>query len=91
MNAWIADKDHAAVSAIADRIAEKEPARIADAAGDRSFAVWMLGVDRKLRATTGVNHSDLPDWTWRSAYDDDLAPGDAAADAVQFWQEYGDL
>jgi hypothetical protein len=91
VNAWIAAKDPAVVSAIADRIAEKEPTRIDNAAGDRSFAVWMLGVDRALRATTGFNHSDLPDWSWRNAYDDDLTPVNAAADALQFWHEYGDL
>ena len=91
MNAWIATKDPAVIAEIADRIAAHEPARIDNAAGDRNFAVWMFGVDRKLRATTGFNHSDLPDWSWRNAYDDDLTPDDAAADARQFWNEYGDL
>lgn len=91
MNAWIATKDPAKVNAFADQIAAHEPQRLEEVDGDREFAVWLLGVDRKIRRYTGVEHRDLPDWGWRAAYDDDLSPADAAADAIAHWIEFGDL
>lgn len=91
MNAWLACKDPAKIDALAARIAEHEPHRITDAGGNTEFAVWMVLVDRYIRKYTGLTHSDLPDWTWRATYDEDLSPADAAADALAHWHEYGDL
>lgn len=91
MNAWIATKDPTKIAEVADRIAEQAPDRLTEVDGDREFAVWLLGVDRKIRRYTGVEHRDLPDWGWRAAYDDDLSPADAAADAIAHWIEFGDL
>ncbi|NED69869.1 hypothetical protein G3I15_54020 [Streptomyces sp. SID10244] len=85
MNAWLATQNPATIDALADRIAECEPERIYHANGDRQFAVWMLLVDRKVRNYTGHAVTDLPDWGWRDAYDDDLSPHDAFADALAHW------
>lgn len=92
MNAWIATKDPAKVNELADLIAAHEPNRITEADGDREFAVWMYRVDRVIRErTNGFGHRDLPDWGWRDAYNDDLSPADATADAIAHWEEFGDL
>ena len=92
MNAWIATKDPANVDAAADQIAAHEPNRITEADGDREFAVWMYGVDRAIRRrTNGFSHRDLPDFGWKDAYNDDLDPAVAAADAIAHWEEFGDL
>ena len=92
MNAWIATKDPAKVEAFADQIAAHEPNRITEADGDREFAVWMYGVDRVIRQrTNGFSHRDLPDFGWKDAYNNDLSPALAAADAIAHWEEIGDL
>ncbi len=92
MNAWIATKDPAKVDTAADLIAEHEPNRLTEADGDREFAVWLYEVDRVIRTRTeGFGHRDLPDFGWREAYNDDLSPTDAAADAIAHWEEFGDL
>ncbi|MAU84636.1 MAG: hypothetical protein CME34_22775 [Gordonia sp.] len=85
MNAWLADQDRTAIEALADRIAERDPDRLARAGDDRHFAVWMLLVDRKARNYSGHAVTDLPDWAWRDAYDDDLSPHDAFSDALAHW------
>ena len=92
MNAWIATKDPAEVEAFADQIAAHEPNRLAEADGDREFAVWLYEVDRIMRARTdGFSHRDLPDFGWKDAYNNDLSPALAAADAIAHWEEIGDL
>ena len=92
MNAWIATKDPAKVDALADLIAAHEPNRLTEADGDREFAVWMYRVDRVIRErTNGFSHRDLPDFGWRDAYNDDLSPEVATADAIAHWEQFGDL
>ena len=92
MNTWIATKDPAKVNAFADQIAQHEPNRLAEADGDREFAVWLYAVDRIVRARTeGFGHRDLPDWGWRDAYNDDLSPEDTTADALAHWEQFSDL
>ena len=92
MNAWIATKDPAKVNAFADQIAAHEPHRIEEVDGDRECAVWLYAVDRIIRErTAGFDHRDFPDWGWREVYDDDWSPADAAADALDDWEQSGDL
>ena len=50
-------------------------------AGNERFGAWLLLVDRELRSY-GVSHRDLADWTWRDAYDDGVAPAEAAWEAM---------
>ena len=91
MNAWLDTQDPTKINALAARIADREPDRITAAHGDRHFAVWMLLVDRKARNYSGHAVTDLPDWAWRDAYDDDLSPHDAFSDALAHWLDTDEL
>lgn len=92
MNAWLASKDATQVADIIGRIETRAPERIEHAAGDRYFAVWLAFVDRGIaRHLGGLSHRDMPDWTWRDAYDSDAAPAEAVSDALDHWRDGGDL
>ncbi|MFI8775378.1 hypothetical protein ACIGKQ_24970 [Gordonia sp. NPDC062954] len=74
MNVWIATKDPTKIAEVADRIAEvadriaevadriaeQAPERLTEVDGDREFAVWLLGVDRKIRRYTGSSTATYP-------------------------------
>lgn len=92
MNAWLATKDATKVAAMATRIEDRAPERIENAGGDRHFAVWLAFVDRRIAGRLdGFSHRDMPDWTWRDAYDSDDSPATAVCDAMDYWRENGDL
>ena len=92
MNAWLATKDATKVAEIVTRIEARAPERIEHAGGDRHFAVWLLLADRQIGARlSGLTHRDMPDWTWRDAYDSDDSPATAVSDALDYWRESGDL
>jgi hypothetical protein len=48
-----------------------------------TFDAWMSAVDDALVRKTGVSSADLPDWTYRDAYEDGLTPQEAADAAVE--------
>lgn len=56
-------------------------AEVLATAGDERFGAWLLLVDRALRPF-GISRLDLADWTWRDAFDDGVAPAEAAWDAL---------
>ena len=91
MNTWIASRNPAALAEMVTIIETKAPHRIEAAGGDVHYAVWMRSVDSYLRRDTGFLHSDLPDWTWRDAYNDDLTPRAAVRAAITHWRSHGDL
>lgn len=48
-----------------------------------SFEDWMKLVDARLSRKLGLTADDLPDWTWRDAYEDNFTPGVACADYIE--------
>lgn len=52
------------------------------AGGDESFALWLTLVDVRIDQTLGVRYSDLPDWSWRDAYEAGSSPRGAMNDAL---------
>ncbi|MBU2685534.1 MAG: hypothetical protein KKF27_20025 [Gammaproteobacteria bacterium] len=49
---------------------------------DGAFDQWMKVVDSLICDELGVGVNDLPDYLWRDAYDDGIAPEDAAEDYI---------
>ena len=49
---------------------------------DGAFDQWMKVVDSLICDELGVGVNDLPDYLWRDAYDDGIAPQDAAEDYI---------
>lgn len=63
-----------------DKIAY-EKAKAADRATrpvNTDFKSWMLALDNAVEATSGLSYKDLPDWDFRTSFDNGDAPGDAA-------------
>lgn len=54
----------------------------------RSFDDWLKIVDYTIRKRVGLSHLDLPDWCYRDAYDDGVAPAVAAGRAIKAAKEY---
>lgn len=42
------------------------------------FAAFMTSVDRKIRALCGLEHDDLADFDYASAFNDGMTPGETA-------------
>lgn len=49
---------------------------------DGAFDQWMKVVDSLICDQLGVGAGELPDYLWRDAYDDGIAPEDAAEDYI---------
>jgi hypothetical protein len=49
------------------------------AADDMRFALWLALTNRRIVRACGFGLLDLPDWSWRDAYDDGSSPRAAAA------------
>jgi hypothetical protein len=47
-----------------------------------TFDAWMRAVDEALIRKVGVSSNDLPDWTYRDAYEDGLTADEAAGAAL---------
>jgi hypothetical protein len=54
---------------------------------DTDFDTWMRQVDECIGRRCGLSSSDLPDWTYRDAFDDGLSPEEAAAEALDNAQD----
>jgi Family of unknown function (DUF5419) len=48
-----------------------------------SFEQWMAEVDEVLVKKVGVSSADLPDWTYRDAFDQGSTPEEAADEAIE--------
>lgn len=48
-----------------------------------TFEKWMSEVDDVVRGYCGLSHDDLPDWQWRTAFDDGLLPEEAVLMCLQ--------
>lgn len=44
---------------------------------DKGFALFLAYCDRRIRRSFGVTIHDMPDWTWRDAFDATLTPQQA--------------
>lgn len=62
-----------------DKIIEAEKA--ARPAQSEDFDGWMKQLDKAVIAETGMSYHDLPDWDFRTAFDDGIPP-DVAAKSV---------
>lgn len=76
---------------VVDRLIAKAPERIEQAGGDPQFAVWLFDVDRTLARRIGVGHRDMPDLSWRDAWESGTPARDAALDAISEWHDNGEL
>ncbi len=47
-----------------------------------TFSVWMGKVDSALQNEVGIGISDLADWGYRDAFDDEMPPEEAAAEVL---------
>lgn len=45
-----------------------------------TFQTWMATLDSIVGKRTGLSVNDLPDWTFRDAYEDELTPSQAASE-----------
>lgn len=52
-------------------------------ADEEHFREWMSAVDRELVRRTGIDSGSLPDVDYRSMYDDEADPGEAAEHAIR--------
>jgi hypothetical protein len=50
---------------------------------DSGFDEWLRAVDQEVQAMAGVSYRDLPDWTYRDAYDSGATPKEAAEEALE--------
>lgn len=53
-----------------------------------SFEDWVARIDTELDALVGLSHDDLPDWDYRSAYEEEMSPKAAAMKAIKNAGEY---
>jgi len=51
--------------------------------GAEEFDRYMARVDRTLIRRYGIDSSDLPDWDYRTAFEDGMAPATAATKAAR--------
>lgn len=50
---------------------------------DAEFDRWMEAVNNVIRLRCLLNADDLPDWSYREAFDEGWSPSDAAHEAVE--------
>lgn len=69
----------------AERARERSVKRMTENVGadDQPFLDWMVECDLIVDRKLGVSLSDLEDWRWRDAYDDQYTPGDAVTEAIE--------
>lgn len=53
-----------------------------------SFEDWVARIDTELDTLVGLSHDDLPDWDYRSAYEEEMSPRAAAMKAIKNAGEY---
>ncbi len=53
-----------------------------------TFEQWKEQVNRVLEARLGLSADDLPDWDYRSAYDDGILPTVAATRAMRAAEDF---
>ena len=46
------------------------------------FESWMLKVDAILTATASIDSNDLSDWEYRTAWEDEMPPEEAAQEVL---------
>jgi hypothetical protein len=46
------------------------------------FDAWMVSVDKAVIAESGMSYKDLPDWDFRTAFDDGIDPKTVAASVI---------
>lgn len=49
-----------------------------------TYDKWLEAVDQQVIDRTGLSVHDLPDMPFREWYDDDVAPADAALEALDY-------
>lgn len=98
MATWIDTKDPADITANLDSLRALDPDTSAGrlwaehvryAGSDLRFALWLLMVDRRFTRRFGLGIYNMPDWTWRDAYDSGMSPAEATASATEDFS--GDL
>ncbi len=47
------------------------------------FDVWMAAVNLEIRALTGLEADDMPDYLYHDSYDECDTPAEAARDAIR--------
>lgn len=55
---------------------------------DDGFKVWMEKVNHYVIRYCGMDYQDLPDWNYRDAYDDCVAPSRAARSVISAARDY---
>lgn len=55
---------------------------------DDGFKLWMEQVDCFIGKYCGLSTYDLPDWRYRDAYDDRVAPSRAARQVIRAAKDY---
>ena len=50
---------------------------------EAAFTAWMAEVDKHILNAVGMDHNDLPDWRYRDAFEEGMAPVKAAKRAVK--------
>lgn len=48
-----------------------------------TYARWMIALDQRVRERTGLSASDLPDYQFRDAYEDDREAKDCADELLE--------
>lgn len=58
-------------------------AKAAQPAQTQSFDDWMKSLDKVVIRSTGMSYQDLPDWDFRTAFDDGISPEVAAQGVIE--------
>jgi hypothetical protein len=58
---------------------------------DSEFRDFMNLVDLELVQRMGFTHNDMPDLYWRDMFDNELTPEEAAQEAIEEWEDDGDI
>lgn len=54
----------------------------------QTFEEWMKAVDQAVQSSIGVSVHDLPDYAFRDAYDDGVAPNRVAKRVIKAAKDY---
>lgn len=83
--------DPEAVVRATDDLRAKHPELVEQAGGNVRLALYLTLVDRVLIRLVGSTHRDLADFTWADAFANETKPRDAAIDALEADDVYGEL